>query len=338
MFHRVLIGCSLCLGLAACSSVPLEPPPESAASAAVANAPVADDKTSTPDAGPRQDGVLEETRASVRSATEWVASGVDSWFGDKPFDQGGRVRNGRLGLRTTWREDDGLNATLRFNARFDLPNLREYAYVFIGRDDERDVVTDRPDAFSREERLRADGAREEQSFFAGLGLTLRENIELRAGIRRGYRFYTQARYGKLWQMTARDQIEFRETVFWTVSDGFGSTTALSTAHAFSPSLALRWLNAGTFSQKTDGLAWSSSLGLYKSFGADYQLSGEALINGETGRDINVSEYGLRAKWQQPVYRDWMIGELIVGRFWPRRDALTPRERAWAVGLGMQMRF
>ncbi len=68
------------------------------------------------------------------------------------------------------------------------------------------------------------------------------------------------------------------------------------------------------------------------------LSGEALINGETGRDISVTEYGLRIKWQQPVYRDWLIGEIIVGHFWPRKDALSERERTWAVGLGVQMRF
>ena len=282
--------------------------------------------------------MLEDTRESVRAATVWLARGIDSWFGDKPFEEGGRVRNGRLGLRTIWRKDEGFKATVRFNARFDMPNLSDKAFVFFGRDDEREVVTDRPSAFSREEQLQSERLREDKSFFAGLGLTLREAIELRAGIRRGYRFYAQARYSKLWPITARDQLEFRETVFWTMSDGFGSTTAFSAEHAFTPTLELRWLNAGTFSQKTDGLAWSSSLGLYKSFGGFRELSGEALIGGETGKDVDVGEYGLRAKWQQPVLRDWLIGEVIVGHFWPRRDALTLRERAWAVGVGVQMLF
>ncbi len=337
MLRSIIVLLSLSCGLAACSTAPKDPQPPQEAERVAAK--VSEPAAAGGQAQPGEtEGVLEETRASVRFAAEWLASGIDSWFGDKPFADGGRVRNGRLGLRTTWREDEGINATLRFNARFELPNLREHAFVFFGRDDEREVVTDRPDAFSREERLRADQARDDQSFFAGLGLALRDTIELRAGIRRGYRLYTQARYRKIWPITDRAQFEFRETVFWTVSDGFGSTTAFSVDHAFSPSLALRWLNAGTFSQKTDGLAWSSSLGLYKNFGAQYQLSGEALIGGETGRDVDVGEYGLRTKWQQPVYRDWLIGELIVGHFWPRRDALSARERAWAVGLGVQMRF
>jgi hypothetical protein len=336
VYRRLLILLVLPLGLAACSSMPSQQaPPQKTEPAAAATAPKAAEAQA---AAPSSDGMLEDTRESVRSATEWLARGIDSWFGNKPFEEGGRVTNGRLGLRTTWREDEGINATLRFNARFDLPNLRDKAYVFIGRDDEREVVTDTPNAFSRQEQLQADQARQDQSFFAGLGLNLRDNIELRAGVRRGIRFYTQARYRKLFAITDRDELEFRETVFWTVSDGFGSTTAFSAEHVYSPSLALRWLNAATLSQKTDGVAWSSSLGLYKSFGELYQLSAEALINGETGRDINVSDYGVRSKWQQPIYRDWLIGEVIIGHFWPRKDAVSERERTWAFGLGVQMRF
>ena len=306
---------ALFLGLAACGALAeSEPPP-------------------TEDAG-----VLERTRETLRTTTESFARGLDSWFGDKPFDRDGRVSDGRFGLRTTWRQDRQFNFTLRFNARLDLPNLREYAFLFIGRDNERELVTGRPVAFSRQEQLLAESARQDQSFFAGFGLTVLDAIELRAGIRRGYRPYTQARYRHAWTLTERDRIDFRETVFWTVSDGFGSTTAVSTEHAYSPALALRWLNAATLSQKTDGVAWSSSLGLFRGFGADRVLSAEALINGETGRDVDVSEYGVRTKWQQPVYRNWLIGEFIVGYFWPRQDAQTERGRTWAFGVGAQMRF
>ena len=40
-------------------------------------------------AEPPESPVLESTRQSVRSTTEWLARGVDSWFGDKPFAEGG---------------------------------------------------------------------------------------------------------------------------------------------------------------------------------------------------------------------------------------------------------
>jgi hypothetical protein len=280
--------------------------------------------------------IVETTRVRVRSATEWLARSIDSWFGDvSPYDAD-RVTAGRVGLRMLWRQDDGWVFAGRFNVRLDLPNARETAYLLIGRDNERELVTDRPDAFSRQDRLLQE-RRGDQQFFVGLGLAVREALELRAGVRGGYKLYTQARYRHQWHPTERDRVEFRETVFWTIVDGFGSTTVLTYDRAYSPSLGLRWLTVGTLSEKADGFVWSSSLGLYRSFGGQRLLSLEALVDGEPSR-VQVNEYGIRTRWEQPVYRDWLLGELIVGHFWPRRDAVTERGRSWAVGAGIQMRF
>ena len=121
-------------------------------------------------------------------------------------------------------------------------------------------------------------------------------------------------------------------------DGFGSTTALFYNHAYSPSLALRWQSAATLSQESDGVEWSSSVGLYKSFGRQRLLSIEALVNGETGLDVGATEYGVRTRWQQPIYRDWLIADMTVGYFFPRKEAVTERGRAWALGASLLMRF
>ena len=42
--------------------------------------------------------MVEATRNMARAFAEWLARGVDSWFGDKPFEDGGRVTDGRLSL------------------------------------------------------------------------------------------------------------------------------------------------------------------------------------------------------------------------------------------------
>jgi hypothetical protein len=68
------------------------------------------------------------------------------------------------------------------------------------------------------------------------------------------------------------------------------------------------------------------------------LSTEVLINGETGTDVDVSEYGLRVIWRQPVYRDWLLGEFTVGHFWDRDDVQSPRTPVWAFGVAVEMRF
>ena len=76
---------------------------------------------------------MEVTRRSVRSTAEWLARGVDSWFGDKPFEEGGKVTDGRLSVSLLQRHDENTDLSVRFNARFGLPNVEERVYLFIGR-------------------------------------------------------------------------------------------------------------------------------------------------------------------------------------------------------------
>jgi len=332
------IALTLLIGLPAAAWA--TPPPSESAPQAVEASPARDDRTVTESpagaADAEQTNVLDTTRYYVHYGVEWAARGIDGWFGDKPFEQGGWVA-GAIGLSFLWRQDEGVDWLTRFRVRLNLPNLREKAYIFVGRDNEKEVVTDRPEGFTRREQLREE-TRDDQSFFAGIGRDLGDFVSLRAGFRGGLKPYAQARYRNIWELGQRDQIEFKETLFWTVDDGFGSTTALYYDHLFGPSLSLRWQSAATWSQETDGVEWGTSVGLYRTFGFQRQLSLEALVNGETGGDAEVSEYGIRTRWEQPIYKDWLLTELILGYFWPRKDSATERGRTWAVGAGIQMRF
>ncbi len=283
------------------------------------------------------DDVLDKTRDAVRDGTVWLARKIDSWFGDRPFEAGGRVTDGRLEIRTTWRRDEGFDAALRFGARFELPNLRDRAFVFIGRDVERDVVTDRPEGVSKDQLLTAT-ARDEEAFFAGLGTALGERVTFRAGVRGGLKLFTQVRFATAWALSDRDRLAFRETLFWTSADGLGSTTSLSLERLITPALTARWLSSGTVSQESEGFEWWSNLGLYRSFGRDRLLSTELLVEGETASDVDASDYGLRVRWLQPVHEDWLLGEFSIGHFWPREDAASERERTWALGFALKMRF
>lgn len=283
------------------------------------------------------DLALESTRRTVRSTVEWLASGVDSWFGDKPFSEGGKVSNGELGLSVSKREDQSASYGVRFRARFRLPNLESYQYVFVGNDDRREVVTDQPDTFSRQQQLLRTQDRD-NTFFAGIGAILRDSIDLRLGFRGGLKPYAQARYRHPWELSPTDRIEFRETLFFTFADRLGSTTALSYEHTLSPTLVARWLNAATATQDSKDLTWSSSLGTYKSYGDQRILALEALFSGVVGAPVSVSDYGLQTRWSQPIHKDFVIGEITVGHFWPRADATQPRTRAWAIGSAIRLKF
>ena len=320
------------------------PPPPPVTEPVPAAPPDADAATEPPrsEAAPAEaaqdTGVLGTTRRSLRSTTEWLARGIDRWFGDKPFEEGGEVTRGRFGIDLLWREREGVDTNVRFDARVRLPNVERRAYVFIGRDDEREVVTDKPGDLSGRERL-LEQARDDQSFFAGIAVPLKRLFEFRIGIRAREKIFAQVRYRHLWQLGERGRIDFRETVFWTLDDRFGSTTSLSYDLEFSPGFAFRWANSTTISQRSKRFEWSSTPGLYKSFfDGSHILSLQAPVTGAEGTGVPVSEYGLQVKWQQPVYRDYLIGEVLTGHYWPREDASSPRGERWAVGAGLKLLF
>lgn len=340
-FWRIGLGGLSLVVLGACASMPASAPERTSAPSAVPTSPApgatVPDAPSTETPPTETDEVMESTRRSVRSTTEWLARGVDGWFGSKPFSDGGKVTDGRLSLSLLTRQHETPDFNVRFNARFRLPNVEDSTYLFLGRDDEREVVTDKPDAFSRQQRLLKENAAD-RSFFAGLGLRLRDSVQFRLGLRGGLKPYAQARYWRPWRLGSADLVDFRETLFWTAGDRIGSTTAVSYEHAFSSTLAGRWLNSATITQRSKHFEWSSGLGAYQSFGDQRLLSLEALFSGVQGSGVAVSDYGLQMKWEQPIHKDWLLGEILVGHFWPRENVLSARARAWAIGASVKMKF
>lgn len=299
--------------------------------------PVPVPETAVPGATSVADVVLNTTRSTVRSSAEWLARGVDGWFGDIPFAQGGKVSDGEVAWNLYKREDQGVTRGVRFKARFRLPNLESHTYVFVGNDDRREIVSDQPDAFSHQQQLlRADNA--DNAFFAGIGAALMDVLDFRLGFRAGLKPYAQGRYRHPWQFGPADRVEFRETVFYSAADRLGSTTALSYEHSLSPNVALRWVQALTATQASRDSNWSSNAGVYRTFGEQRVLALEALVGGVLGSPVAVPDYGLQAKWSQPLYGQDLLGDLIVGHFWPRPEPSARRGQAWAVGTGVRLQF
>ena len=334
----------LVLMLAACASpqpltpAPAAPQPAPAAqpASAASTQPAAAGSADT--AAPLQPGqIIETARERVRATTIWLARGVDSWFGDQPFEDGGKVSNGQFELSVLQRQGESADWGLRINARFALPNIEKLGYVFVGRDNERELITDRPGALSSRDQLQVNRA-QDNAFFAGLGRALDDRFDLRIGVRGAFKPYAQARFHQHWQLSDSSRADFRQTLFWTVDDRVGSTTAVSLDHTLSPSLGLRWLAAATVTQALPKFVWASSLGAYQSFGGQRLLSLETLINGQQGSGVGVLDYGVQARWEQPVYQDWLLGGVVVGHFWPRPDAQSARRAAWALGANLKMRF
>ena len=282
------------------------------------------------------DQMIETTRQSVRSTVEWLASGIDKRFGDKPFTDGGKVTDGQLGLAYLNREGQSSHVNIRFNARFRLPNLSRFQYLYLGNDNERNVVTDQPDRRSLRDQIRQRNGGD-NSFFAGVGMWLAESVDVRIGFRGPLKPYTQARLRHEWQLSPYDWVEARETLFYTVKDRAGSTTALEYQHALAPDLALRWLNSGTITQSAPHMAWNSTLGLYQSFGNERVLGVELQHSGSELDGVSTNDVGVQTRWEQPLHKN-VLGEVSLGHFWTKTSVDPKRDGQWAFGVAVTLKF
>ena len=292
--------------------------------------------TPDPQPGPDQP-LIEGARNQVRTLSESVARNVDSWFGDRPFEDGGKVSQGRLSLSVLHRRDQGTDVDVRFTARFKLPNFEKSAYLFVGREDPRELLKDNPAALNTKQQLLVSRP-EDRSFLGGLGLNLGDHVSFRVGVSAHLQPFVQARYDKPWLLAPNHLLGFRETLFWSRKERFGSTTALSYEFTVQPQLALRWLTAATITQETRNIEWSSTLGAYRTFAKQRLLSGELLFTGSgtRGTGVGQSDRGVLVKWEQPLYKEWLVGEVVGGHFWPKADVSSPRGRAWAIGASLKM--
>lgn len=328
--YRVRAQLACCLAALCCASV-----------ARAEEAPAPPEDTPPPEASlppppsPETEALITQTQKNVRSTVEWLASGIDGRFGDKPFSEGGKVTHGRIGLAFLKRENHTPNIGLRFNAKFHLPNLSNMPYIFLGNDNERDEITDQPERHTLRDQIRQRNSTD-NAFFAGVGAWLSEEVEVRLGFR-GPRPYAQARWHHHWDLSPDDVIHVRQSFFYTIRDRAGSTSSVEYQHALRPTTSVRWLNSATITQKNPHFAYRSILGLYESFGYERVLGVEAQFTQSTNEDITTDEFGLQARWEQPLHRN-VLGEVSVGHFWPRSSDVLKTEGEWAFGAVVTLKF
>jgi hypothetical protein len=281
---------------------------------------------------------VESARETARSAAMWLASGVDSWFGNKPFSEGGQVRDGQVSLRFYSRQDQKADYSVSFNARFKLPNLESHTYLFTGRDTSGGLVSDRPAVFATKQQLLQPDSALDTAFFAGLGRAVGDSVDARIGFQGGLKLFAQVRYHREWRPAVDDTVEFNQTLFMTAQDRLGSSTVASYQHQFSPTLVGRWLNAVSVTQNDPNAEFNSSLGAFKSMGQQRLLSLELLASAKQNTGLRLTDYGVQMRWEQPVLHNRLMGELVFGRFWPQSLVPGDRSTAWAVGTGVKMKF
>lgn len=204
------------------------------------------------------DWAREQIEETVCGASLWF----DGLFGDDRNLEAARGAYGRLETSYEYSEFYGGKERIRFRLRVDLPNLENRASVFIGRDNDDNVVRDRSEGFAlRSEFPQID---DRDQFFAGFGYGLPSSRKFRSDVKLGVRSLSSPRAFVQWRaeyLAYVDDVsllQFRLTPFYSTRDGLGVTPGVDFSRVLTPRLLLRWSNVGTHSDRTLGFDWRSA--------------------------------------------------------------------------------
>jgi hypothetical protein len=291
---------------------------------------------------PEEEALLDESRRKIAetfcSATLWF----DGLFGGQPDIKNARAVSGRVELSTIYTEADGAQPKARLRLNYDLPNLKERVKLFLGRDEGDEFIHDRQEGF--EIRSSVFGVETEDRWLAGLGYSppgrWAERLDFRVGGNLGTapEAFAQGRLRRNLFVGDSAVWRFRETVFYTNREGFGSTTSADFDRVLRHNLLFRWGTVGTFSEKTTGVDWRTAAVVYQNLGSRQAIAYELFIRGATDSDVAVREYGARGVYRRPLNRRWLYGELIGGYTWPRESADKPRQGSTMIGVGAELLF
>jgi hypothetical protein len=267
----------------------------------------------------------------------------DGLFGDLRYDRDSSETFGRLGLFQNYDRRDQLDTRFKLRARYALPNMKNRLRLTLARGDEQRLVEERP---SGVQKPLPQGFQfvDDDAWLLGLGYSktnsLEDGFDFGVGVRLNSPVdpYVKVAYRHNLIFSDNTMLRFRQTPFWRDSRGFGSTTQLTLDHLAAENVLLRWGNSGTVAEDTEGLDWSTSISAFQSLKKRRAISYAALLQGETGADVRLQNYGVETTYRQPTIRKWLFLELSASVTWPRETLEEERKINPGVGFGFEMYF
>jgi hypothetical protein len=291
---------------------------------------------------PEEEALLDRSRRVLAETFCGATLWFDGLFGGEPDVENARAVSGRVELSTIYSEEEGTDPRARLRLKYDLPNLDRRVNLFLGRDDREDVVQGREKGAAI--RSSVFGIETEDRWLAGLGYSppgrWAERVDFRVGGRLSTspEIFLQGRLRRNYFVGDRTVWRLREVLFYENRDGFGSTSSVDLDYVVGPKLLFRWGTVGTFSEVTEGLDWRSATVLYQNLRERSAIAYELFVRGSTDGEVMFREYGARTVYRQPLFREWLYGEVITGYSWPRYFRDEPRDGSALVGFGLELLF
>jgi hypothetical protein len=291
---------------------------------------------------PGEQGWLSHVRAGIYRTLCFSAARFDGFFGNARFDDEYQALHGSVAVGANWDERDRWDPSVRFRAHIRLPQLNDRFNAFIGRVDPDEYVTEARDDFDT---LPRQFAREQDdAVLLGLGYGQPGRgggyFDTGVGAKLGWPLepYAKGTFRYTRPFLDRNLIRLREAVFWEEQEHFGATTRVDLERQLAQDYLVRWTGSGTLTERTQGVRWFSNLTLYHGLGHGRAFAYQAGISGESDREVEIVDYGLRVIFRRRIYREWLFLELRSSITWPRETLLERREPNLGIGAAIELTF
>jgi hypothetical protein len=286
--------------------------------------------------------LLDRARGTAYEVICQSARWFDDFFGDESYWQSASRLHGRLGLLFVGDEHEGLDIDTTFHTEVELPNLENKVNLFLRREDEQAYISDHgvsidllPELQTFESSRRwLLGAGYHPMGGASKGLDLDLGVELGSPLEP----VARVRYRHYWMLGERSMLRTRPSVYWTSVRGFGAAGSAQVDRPIGESLLLRLSGGATINEITEGAAWSAQLSLFHMLDEDRALVYRVGVTGESDARYPVEEWVAEVRMRKRMFREWFLGEVVLGSSWIHETPGAPRDAGLYVGVGFELSF
>ena len=279
----------------------------------------------TSEARSRAERWVDSSHRFATDRTMALTRWVDGFFGDVDADAEIAESRLRLKITTDWDERLGTENRMSLGGKVNLPRLADRVdLVFRGDDPDELVPGDEDDPSQSQVGLQvlldeSASGNHRTDFTVGLS---------GAGPKPGVKY----RYKTLWGPNT--SFRFSQRAQYDFDDGAFATTKLDIDYALSRRSLIRTQNRVLYGEKSDGMEWSSNLGVVRQLAVENGFERAAYlyagVKGQTEPDSYRENYQVGLRLRAQAIREFLFFELEP-TLNQRIDAPDlPRDTAWAV--------
>ncbi len=280
------------------------------------------------------DGWLDRAHEYVSEKLCEPVAWFDDFFGDERFVQESPRSFARLTNEMRWSDSDGFSYRARVNASVRLPKASRRLRLVIAGENEEDPTRLLPRSAVDPS---LDPTRTQRQVNVGFRYYILESAKSNFSLSAYFTPKVQGRYRYAHPIGGASLWRFTQTAFWSGGDGFGETSLLDLERVLDERTLLRWSNAATVSEESDGTEWGSELSLFHQFTAKSGLLTSVGVAGVTDPNTRPTDYRIATRFRRNFYRPWLFYEVEPEVRWPREEDGS-RDAVPAITLRLELDF